>query len=64
MSKIIRKASKLLKSAGYTKSKVVKHGFRFYNALGQFVQVGSSPRTEYGCLQTVADDIRRNSKLT
>ncbi len=46
MSKLIRKAVKLLEAHGYTVVKRVKHGTRHYHANGNFVQIGSTPRTE------------------
>ncbi len=42
----MRKAIKLLKKYGFSYTKTVKHGTRYYNEAGQYVQVGSSPRTE------------------
>lgn len=41
----MRKVIKLLKKYGFCRIKEVKHGKRFYNSEGQYVQIASSPRT-------------------
>ena len=54
MSKLTRKAIKLLSAYGYSEVRQVKHGARYYNG-NVFIQVASSPRTE-----AFLNDIKQN----